>query len=254
MKGRVVLLLSVVLLGIGTGYLTNNSFANLSNQERATVVQEGAMTALQKEHSKLYKKYNSDRKIPDLARKEKGDVEVYRLSPLGADLSSGPAPTTSDILMRATCNAEAVVLGVVRRKSSQLTEDESFVFTDYDIAVEQVLKDNRSYSINTISEITITRPGGTIALNGKEVRAIDESFRTLQVGQRYLLFLQFLPTTGTYRPIDSGESFELRGNTVKSLKEESFDRFADEQNSTSVIEEIRVAAANPCNDRKGGGR
>lgn len=210
------------------------------------------MSAQQQEHSKLYKRYNSDRRIPELVRKEKGDVEVYRLSPLGADLSDSPTPTTSDILRRATCDPDAVVLGLVKSKSSQLTQAQSFVFTDYGITIEQVLKHNESTLIAPQSEITITRPGGTVLLDSKKVRAIDESFRPLKPGQRYLLFLQFLPTTGTYRSIETGESFEVRGNEVKSLKGDSLERVAIEHSANSLMNEVVLAAASPCKGNRGG--
>lgn len=254
MKSRITSFLCVVLLGFGVGYLRGNDSVSSSGQESTTNVQDDVMNSRQKEHSKLYKEYNSDRKIRDLARKEKGDIEVYRLSPLGADLWAGPVPTTSEILKRATCNAAAVVLGVVKSKSSQLTEDESFVFTDYEIMVAQVLKDNEAASIMPNKGIVITRPGGTIFLNGKKVRAIDESFRPLKVGQQYVLFLQFLPGTKTYKSIQSSESFEVQGNKVKSLKKESLDRVAVDHDATSLINEVRLAAANPCTGGKRGGK
>lgn len=249
---RIVSLLFVVSLGLGMGLVASSRSTASLEEESPTAVQDGVMTTQQREHSKLYKNYNSNRKIPDLARKEKGDVEVYRLSPLGADVSAGPTPTTVEILKRAICDSAAVVLGVVKGKSSQLTEDESFVFTDYEIAIEQVLKDNDAAAIRSNGEITFTRPGGTLFLNRKRVRATDESFRPLKVGQQYLLFLEFLPATGTYKSIETGESFEVQKNKIKSLKKESLDRFAIDYEASSLIDQVRLAAAIPCGGGKGG--
>lgn len=220
------------------------------DQDMATQVQRGVMTKTQRAHSKLYKRYESVQKIPDLVQREKDDVEVYRLLPLGADVSGGAAPSTSDILRHAVCNANAVVRGVVKDMSSQLTEGESFVFTDYEITVKEVLKNNEASPIG--NGITVTRPGGIILLNGKRVRAIDESFQPLKVDREYILFLRFLPETGTYESIESGESFEIIKDKVKSLKEESLDRFATEYTSTSLVNEIRNATAAPCNGNKRG--
>lgn len=252
MKSKMFALLGVALFGFALAYVVSNGSTSLSKQEDARPVQRGVMSAEQKEHSKLYSKYNSERKIPELMRKEKGDVEVYRLSPLGADVSAGPIETTSDILRRASCDADAVVVAVVKAKSPQLTEDESFIFTDYEVTVEQILKDNESATIVPGSIITMTRPGGTILLNNKTARAVDESFPPLRLRQRYVLFLQFLPAIGTYRSIESGESFEVRGSDVESLKRDSVDRFAVEQNTNSLMREITIAAANPCKRSKGG--
>jgi hypothetical protein len=252
MKSKMFALLGVSLFGLAIAYVVSNGSTSLSKQEDATPVQRGVMSAQQREHSKLYSKYNSERKISELIRKEKGDVEVYRLTPLGADLSTGPIESTSDILKRASCDADAVVVAVVEAKSPQLTEDESFIFTDYEVSVEQILKDNESAPILPSSRITVTRPGGTILLNNKTVRAVDESFPQLRLRQRYVLFIQFLPAIGTYRSIESGESFEVRGNDVERLKRDSVDRFKTEPNTNSLIRGITIAAANPCKRSKGG--
>lgn len=51
------------------------------------------------------------------------------------------------------------VVGEVKSKSSQLTEDQDFIFTDYEIQVEEVIKNNTSDSIAPNTEITVSNPG-----------------------------------------------------------------------------------------------
>ena len=252
MKSKIALSVFLFFVVLSLTHLLPRGSAESPQQDQdsATQIQRGVMTEKQRAHSKLYKRYESTQKIPDLVQREKDDVEVYRLLPLGVDATGGSLPSTSEILRRITCNANAVVRGVVKDKSSQLTEGESFVFTDYEITVEEVLKNNNAAPIG--NEITLTRPGGTILLNGKRVRAIDESFQPLKVGGEYILFLRFLSETGTYTSIESGESFRIFKNKIKSLKEESLDRFATEYTSTSLINEIYHAAATSCDGNKGG--
>lgn len=250
MKSKIAFSMFLLLILLSLTRLLPRGSAESPQQDMATPVQRGVMTETQKEHSRLYKKYDTPRKIPDLVRTEKDDVEVYRLLPLGADLSGGPEPTVSEMLKRVTCNSNAVVIGTVKYKASQLTESESFVFTDYAITVKEVLKNNELAPIGT-GEINVTRPGGTIILNGKIVRALDELFKPLTVGQEYILFLRFLPKTGAYLSIKDGESFQLWRNKEKSLREESLDRSVTEYTTESLRNEVRNAAATPCSGNKG---
>jgi hypothetical protein len=250
MKSKIAFSFFLVLICLSLSSLLSTGSAESPQQDIATPIQRGIMSEKQREHSRLYKQYDTTQKIPDLVRKEKDDVEVYRLLPLGADLSGGAATAASETVKRITCNADAVVIGTVRDKASQLTEGESFVFTDYEFTVREVLKNNEAAPIT--AEITVTRPGGTIILNGKRVRALDESFKPLTVGQEYMLFVRFLPGTGSYTSIESGESFELRINKVKSLREGALDRSVTEYSTVSLRDEVRNASLAPCNGKKGG--
>lgn len=253
MKLRIALSLCMLLLVFDLARLISSGAAE-SPQEEATPVQIGVMTQKQREHSKLYRRYDTGRKIADLLQTEKGDVWLSRLSPLGADLSNGVLPTLADEVKQIICSADVVVLGVVRSKLSQITEDGSFVFTDYGFSIQEILKDNNSSPINPHQEITISRPGGTISINGRIVRALDESFQPLKIGSRYVLFLHSVPNADAYSSIESGESFEIFGDKLKSLRKESVGRLTIEYTPTSFINEVRVTAAASCGGNKGGGK
>jgi hypothetical protein len=253
LRSLAFLLLPFLAGGMGLARITSsNSPTSSMDQEKATVVQEGVMTERQKEHSKLYERYNTKDKIPALVEKEKDDLQVYRLAPLGAEVSE--PLSVNEILAKITCKADVVVLGRVKDQASQLTENESFVFTDYVVVVEQVLKSGESSSVTDSSEITVTGPGGTIVLNGKRVSAVDESFLPLKTGGQYILFLRMIPATGAYMPIENGDSFEVQGNQIKTVKKVPYDRVTAEHTRLSLINQVRAAAATHCNGAKGGGK
>ena len=248
MKFKIAFSMFLALTCLSLSILLIAGSAESPQQDVATPIHRGVMSEKQREHSRLFKQYDTAQKIPDLARKEKNDVEVYRLLPLGADLSGVEVPA-SETIKRITCSADAVVIGKVRDKASQLTEGEGFVFTDYEFTVREVLKNNEAAPI--IGEISVTRPGGSVVLNGKRVRAVDESFKPLIIGQEYMLFLRFLPQTGSYMSIESGESFELAGNEIKSLREGALERALTEYSAVSLSYEVRNASQTPCNGKKG---
>jgi hypothetical protein len=248
------LILVICIVGFGLfNIAASSSQKEYSKQDSPTPIQIGVMSEKQREHSKLYKKYNSDHKIPEILAREKGnDVEIFRLLPLGAGLPDERVPTAFEALNRITCSANFVVVGEVKSKNSQLTEDLSFVFTDYEFTVQDVLKNDISTPIQQNAEIMVTRPGGEVLLNNKAVRALDESFQPLKPGKKYVLFLQAIPQTGAFQTIESGDSFELKKERIINLKKDSLHKLTVEYNPSSFIEGIRQAAFYPCGKKNEG--
>ena len=208
-KGKTSLLIALgvtVLVGSGVLWLAKN---------RSTVqAQEMATTPKQKEHGKLYKGYGGGINLRELAAKQGGDVAVVETPPIPFDFDARPP-----FLKAIACDADAIVVGVIKDKSySQLTEDESFIFTDYEMVVQEIIKDNPAAPLQSNDIITVSRPGGEIKLNGKFVRAIDESFKPFQMNQQYVLFLRFIPSTDGYRAFSNG-SFQLQKEKVVRLGE-----------------------------------
>jgi hypothetical protein len=181
-----------------------------------TPIQEGVMTTKQRKHSKLFEVPGAKR-LQDLADNG-GNVDSsqevpMRITPHYASLNA--------YLQGLTCKADAIVVGIVKSKSSQLTEQGTSIFTDYDLSVENVYKDNAAASLQPGTDITVTRFGGAVKLNGKGrvLRATSETERPLKVGDRYVLFLKFIPETGAYSSVayTGDNSFELKGDSVKQV-------------------------------------
>ena len=224
----------------------------ISNQKQGTAVgaqrkdatpiqQEGRMTEKQREHSKLYKEYKPDGNLRTLAESSAGDVEVVNGIPQKVFFSSSPPFNLQEFLRGMAHDSDAVVIGVVNKKASFLTEDENFIFSDYDFYVEEILKDNGAHPID-VKEITVTRPGGAIVLGQRAVCAIDESLEPLALGNRYLLFLKFIPSTCAYKAFNSKGSFLLDGNKAVKLTHEDLPFEIETGTETSsLIARIRSA-------------
>ncbi|HXG66046.1 MAG TPA: hypothetical protein VNO70_13170 [Blastocatellia bacterium] len=83
----VVTVLSLVAFGLSRVALSG--FAVLSQKDKeiatqrakevATPIQEGVITEQQREHSKLYKEFRTDKNIRDLAATGTGDIEVQKI-------------------------------------------------------------------------------------------------------------------------------------------------------------------------------
>ena len=155
-------------------------------QEVPTQIQEGVMTTKQKVHSKLFKsnRYSTGRRILDLVSK-RSDLELE--GPI-SDVIRLPHIPLGEILTTLKCKVDVVVIGTVKSKSSHLMESETFVFTDYEVVIDDILKNNTLAPIQQGNNITITRAGGAVSLRGHIVRAIDKEVSRLQLGERYLLY------------------------------------------------------------------
>ena len=249
-KTILVLLAVVTLAAVSTALATlrvrgqKAAPSKHSPKETATLVQDGVISEKQKQHRQLYRDYRGTGKLQDLLNRQanNNDELTVALIPGPPELSPrGTSATPTKILDKLAAEADAVVVGVVKDKASQLTENGTFIFTDYDLSVEEVLKDNHAAHVEPQTSLTVTRPGGKVALNGRAVTAIDRSFKRLAVGGRYLLFLRYVPATGAYQALNDKGSFEIDNNKVAALTELPDTVFNSEQDAASFINEVRTA-------------
>lgn len=252
-KGITVIVFVVVVVAGATAAAIfqgqSQKGADREVQERATVIQEGQMTDKQREHSKRYKGFGNGKKLKDLAVEVPGGVKVKRNTPLPVG-ELGPSPNFSEFLKGLTCNADAVVIGVVKDKSSQLTEDGEFVFTDYELSIEDVLKDNEFAHLVPNISLTLTQPGGKVQLGGHIIEAEDASFKSLVIGERYALFLKFIPSTGAYASLNSTSTYELHDNKIKVQTEEAIRSELNNEKASTLIENVRTVATGGCTSKR----
>src|SRR5205807_1723407 len=156
---------------------------------KPTHIEEGVMTDKQRKHSKIFKHFEvstGGRKLRDMAA-ESGSGDIYLVNPV-PDRIGFPKPDLNTYLAGLTCKAEAVFLGTVISKKSQLLDEGTFTFTDYEITVTEILKNNSVSSIASNQTVTYTSPGGAIELRGKVISAIDYRTEPLQIGEQYLFY------------------------------------------------------------------
>jgi len=196
-----------------------------------------AHTARQLEHSKLYASRGmKGRKLTS------GGLAVFQETPLQPTLKP-----RSEALHDMACRADAVVLGTVVRESSFLVPDETFVFTDADVSVSEVVKNNDKSPIYSNQTITVTRPGGTAYLNGREVNVRLNHFQPFVGGRRYLLFLTFLPKTEDYEAFGD-KAFLIGASDVHNMSGlASWDESSPQsKNIVAVLQDVRSVANSTC--------
>jgi len=230
------------------GQTSNRSSSQNSSayKEEPTQIQEGVMTEKQKQHSKLFT--HNGPKLRDVAARQKGDIQISEDA--GYIIRLPESTRKQPALQSAICKADAVVIGVLVSKSSQLTEEGNFVFTDHEMTIEEIIKNNTAAPLQNNNTITVTRDGGTVKLNGKIIRANREDFKSTVIGKRYLFFLRFIPATGSYLAYGNG-SFQLDGSNITALSEDAHRELLSNgtKDVPTFLGDIHIAAANGCQQK-----
>jgi hypothetical protein len=221
-------LVLLIVAGVGASRLRQKDkeeAAYLRELVDATPVQLGVLTEQQRVHSKLaiYARYEialtglkGGKKISEAVTNLKGKVYELCISPGLTELPS--AETPSSFFGELASKSDSVIRGMTRRKVSQITDNDSFVFTDYYVVVTEVLKDDSAAPLHPQEVIVVTRPGGKVLVEGAVIRATDEGIPPLPLGDHdLLLFLRRVPETGAYTATRYDGTFEVDGPIVKAL-------------------------------------
>lgn len=187
----------------------------------ATQVQPGVLTERQRLHSRLYPYLATTNKtITDLLAHAGGKILGIEVSEQEQVLIESQSPES--YFGELVRTSDAVIHGRATRRISQITEDDSFVFTDYDVVLTEVLKDNSDKPLTITSTVTVTRPGGKIVVNGIIVKAYDRGFEPLPLDRPVLLFLRYIPETGAYRSTRDAGTFEVDGSSIRPLAKAAY--------------------------------
>jgi hypothetical protein len=136
-------------------------------------------------------------------------------------------------------NANLIAIGRPLKRESSLVPDRSFVFTDYEFKVETIIK---GYGpIYEGRQIVVTRPGGSLQIDGREFRAIEPQLPQFELNHRYLLFLRGIPDTNTFL-VQVGAAFHLEDGQISSMRAKPRYMLSPEQESP-FIEELNEFVA-----------
>ena len=189
-------------------------------QDYATVVIGGNPTDEERGYSKEFEKlypYREKVKLSEIRKDIKG---------LGIGLGGivdtidipGADPITADSFLHTfSCQSDAIVIGYPTKKAAHLSEDETFVYTEYEFRVTELLKDNSYNPITINDDIRLARPGGNIKLENRLIHVEDPAFKPLLLRKTFLLFLTFVPSAKGYIAAGNGGDFQLENNLFKKF-------------------------------------
>ena len=86
--------------------------------------------------------------------------------------------------------AEAVVMGTVTNREAYLSEDETSIYTEYEVRMEQVFKDSGGL-LNGSDVVPLLRRGGSVRFKSGKIQKYSISgYGVLKEDSRYLMFLR----------------------------------------------------------------
>lgn len=134
-------------------------------------------------------------------------------------------------------DSDIVCTCYVEKAQAFLSNDETGVYSEFTVTIEEVLKDGTSEALASGRTITVEREGGRVRYPGGHVSRFSiVGLRMPRVGHRYLLFVKKEPNN---YPIITG--YELNDGRVIPLDEsEHFARYKGWEQA-ALIEQIRAA-------------
>ncbi len=187
----------------------------------ATPVKSRELTEKQRANSKHFNFYRYMRSDDLTSLINVGKRQGSKIVQTKVEVGLGPVqrPVSPEVYFEELARAsDAVILGQVTQKKSQFTENDGFLFTNYDVAVKEVLKNNLLKPLTSGATIDVIRPGGKVLIDDIIVIAEDRNSLSLPSnGHDIVLFLKFLAETGSYIALKYNEAYELDGSSVWPL-------------------------------------
>lgn len=212
----------------------NEERLKTGQRNEPTPVAVGQMTPREKVHSKLLNEMGTGQDL-DEATKQGRDVHMVTE---GTPVVSPDPVTVDKLVAEDVCKADAVVIGTVKNRKSQLTDNKRWVFSELQVEVLQSLKDNSQDPINSSELISVVTSGGSIRLNNQLVEAYGPE-GPLSFSQSYLFFLKYIPQTESHRL--STRVYGISGDHIR-VRSPSPERPYDGVSLVRMTSLIQVAA------------
>ena len=185
----------------------------------ATQIQDKAIGYLEKLQCRLFPDYSSSAKIHDGLSEDDG-LLIHRNIGMEGDSPDKPL-NVAEMFQSMAFEADSIIIGVVVNKTSFINESDDFIFTNYEIKITDILKNN-VFSIGKKNKLSVLMPGGIVLLNGCLVKAIDDHYLPLYRGLKYALFLKYNRQAKIYTPLNSKSCYVMGSDKVKKLTKENF--------------------------------
>jgi hypothetical protein len=246
--GLIVGLALIIGGGVGASRLKQGDKPQSQYQaelEGATPVELGVLNERQRVHSKLFAGFRQGdpETIEELIAGHKGQKIVYGIS-VDANIPHLSAETEppETYFARLAQASDAVIRGRVINKLSQITEDGKSLFSDYDVIVKEILKNNPGTPLAAGTRINVTCAGGKVLIGDVVVKFGGNSIASLPTNDHdVLLFVKALPQERDFKLTRYDGSFELGDGSVRALAGQFPTSYpADEH---SFLETVRVAAS-----------
>jgi len=203
---RQLLVACIVALPITLLLLQCPSLAAPPDVEPLATTREGykARNERHRYHEHLFSSYATGRKLlPNLSTAYSFNLEIPKEG--------------EEVRIQSTfCTADTVAIVTPYNARPVLSKDESFIFTEYKVEANEILKGN----LRVGDRITIARIGGVIDnIPNDHIQFLVPQEWPLVIGHKYIVFLTYLSPTNDYTSYNLGETYEIQpgGRTILQL-------------------------------------
>lgn len=142
-----------------------------------------------------------------------------------------------------TCQAAAIVVGTAVQGESDVTEDGSVIFTDYQIQVDETIR----IPARPRARMEVTRIGGSVSAETGSRSFKSRMLPPLELGQKYILFLSRVKGSPSAFAADvPGGTLRITESGVEQIDEVSFVKGLPRRGTTVatnvLLGDVRVAA------------
>jgi len=119
--------------------------------------------------------------------------------------------------------ATTILIGRVKTAQGFVSQDRTYVYSDFEVSVEEVLKQDPQTKLTPGQSVLVSRPGATVYFPSGHVRKYMVMGKGMpKVAAEYVFFLwKPTPDLPEYEILDGG-AFELDNGTVHPLDERGF--------------------------------
>jgi hypothetical protein len=195
---------------------------------------------------------NSYESPADVARRHEREShhrDFYRKAVADPGAPAGGDPESSHVTFLEyygaidpfPASAAAVVIGTVVAGQSYVSSDRTYVYSDYKVQVDSILKQDPIAKLTTGTQVTVSRPGGSVHFpSGHLTHFLVMGTGFPKVGAKYLLFLSKLDPDAT--DYEVATAYELDG-LVQPL--DDYEPQFEGMSSTAFLAKVKDAIANP---------
>jgi hypothetical protein len=148
-------------------------------------------------------------RLEDLKPKSQG-VVVYEPAITRDNMLHEPPHSPAEELAYFGARTDAVISGTTLKQYSAANSLHTFLYSDWIISVTKIYKNTSTVPAQIGGQITVTRRGGDLVLNGIRVIARDRTFPDFAINHQYVFYLKALPETSSFQAI-SGATFDVTG-------------------------------------------
>jgi hypothetical protein len=164
-------------------------------------------------------------KTPEQSKRAEAHGKRYPGRPLAPgswrdlmpEIYIGPVETPLQFVTTHTCGSRLVTIGTVMSLESMLTPNDAFIFSDYQVRIDELLAMPPGLSLQGGDAIVVTRSGGEVTLHGERTSVRHRGVEPLVVGATYLLFLTEAGGTNAYEAEKPGSAFAIQGASLRVL-------------------------------------